>query len=92
VVVPSRVVPAAIVVLCQVGYTGPFGASPINGWNRNVDHLHGFELFEDTAWSQSRCSLPTSFSQGDVKTVSQECNKDLSFDACFQSVVNRANG
>jgi hypothetical protein len=35
--------------------------------------------------------VPTSFSQGDVKTVCQECNKDTGFAAFFQTGVNRTN-
>jgi hypothetical protein len=58
----------------------------------DIQHLHGRELVQRLAGREARCFEPKPVLQGNLEAVGNESDEDMSFDAVFALVVDRAHG
>ena len=57
----------------------------------HIQHLQGGQLFQNCFRSEARSQSLQTILQSGQQTVSQKSNKNVSFDAMAQLMINRAN-
>jgi hypothetical protein len=57
----------------------------------HVDHLNGFKFLQHSPRGQARSKFVESTAQSYMQTVSEEGDENMSFDALFVLMVNRAD-
>jgi hypothetical protein len=58
----------------------------------HVDHLNGSEFFENRTGAQAGSQIAQATTQGDLKAIRHEGNKDVGLNAVFALMVNGAQG
>ena len=75
-------------VFLRLGVAGENDFSTVCSGEMDVEHLHGGELFEDSAWSQSAGARFETGLEGDLQAIGEEGDENVRFNAAFKLVVN----
>jgi hypothetical protein len=75
-----------------LGIAGQLQLAAVGSGDVDVDHLNGGEFLEQTARGQARRQSLQAMANGDVETIGEKGDEDVSFDALRLLVMDRTDG